>query len=443
MLPNLCGICHQTINCLEESINCIGPCGKYYHLSCAKIEANDHDFLLVDGCCRYKCHSCTRRDDDEVCVTPLPKYKLLKDTSCPPEPESSTHFEDLKFSVLKDNYENVIGMLKELNLHVEKMSSDMELLSKEYLELKNYVLHQGNNVTGIMECLDAGDGEPSSHSQNNSIVEEHGLKIVHRTVDVPNVMIFGDIAKQKVMKIQACINSGLSSFRLKSELSELPMNTLPSEANSKKELLKKMTVSRSFPWKFGSFILLLVVAGLLCFDINKHGTFRSSSTGHFLNDIGALQYGEHAWARTKFYSNKSYRWAEKNLPTYYKSVEEYAKPYLELTWDLCLIAGRQLHYMYVNLQAYVEEKTPLVVEWVNHYAPGLLERVRRHSIDLWEIIKENALLLWQYFLHYSFLALEWVKTNVFVGNLSPENLQKYSKEALNTTQDYVIWTYDW
>lgn len=33
----------------------------------------------------------------------------------------------------------------------------------------------------------------------------------------------------------------------------------------------------------------------------------ASSTGHFLNDIGALQYGEHAWARTKFYSNKSYQ----------------------------------------------------------------------------------------------------------------------------------------
>jgi len=33
----------------------------------------------------------------------------------------------------------------------------------------------------------------------------------------------------------------------------------------------------------------------------------ASSTGRFLNDIGALQYGEHAWARTKFYSNKSYQ----------------------------------------------------------------------------------------------------------------------------------------
>lgn len=29
------------------------------------------------------------------------------------------------------------------------------------------------------------------------------------------------------------------------------------------------------------------------------------------------------------------------------------------------------------------------------------------------------------------------------GNLSPENLQKYSMEALNTTQVYAAWTYDW
>jgi hypothetical protein len=32
----------------------------------------------------------------------------------------------------------------------------------------------------------------------------------------------------------------------------------------------------------------------------------ASSSGRFLNDIGALQYGEHAWAKTKFYSDKSY-----------------------------------------------------------------------------------------------------------------------------------------
>jgi len=42
---------------------------------------------------------------------------------------------------------------------------------------------------------------------------------------------------------------------------------------------------------------------------------------------------------------------------------------------------------------------------------------------------------------------EWKSGCKFVvfcsGSLSPENLQKYSMEALNTTQVYAVWTYDW
>ena len=39
------------------------------------------------------------------------------------------------------------------------------------------------------------------------------------------------------------------------------------------ELLKKMTVSRTFPWKTGSFLLLLAIVALLSYDIKKHGSF--------------------------------------------------------------------------------------------------------------------------------------------------------------------------
>ncbi|KDR16686.1 hypothetical protein L798_09076 [Zootermopsis nevadensis] len=209
------------------------------------------------------------------------------------------------------------------------------------------------------------------------------------------------------------------------------------------ELLKKMTVSRTFPWKLGSFLLLLAIAGLLSYDIRKHGSFHSSSSGRFLNDIGALQYGEHAWAKTKFYSDKSFRWAEANIPLYCKIAGDHARPYLELAWDVCLVVGHQLHTMYENVHAYVEEKTPAVIKFINHYAPGLLDKVKVHSIEAWELAKQSALILRQFFLRYSYIGLEWFKTNVFVGNLSPENLQKYSMEALNTTQVYAVWTYDW
>lgn len=204
-----------------------------------------------------------------------------------------------------------------------------------------------------------------------------------------------------------------------------------------------MTVSRTFPWKTGCFLLLFAVVALLSYDIKKHGSFHSSSTGRFLNDIGAVQYGEHAWARTKFYSDKSYRWAEANVPHYYKLVGDHAKPYLELAWDINLVVGHQLHSMYENIYAYVEEKIPAVIEWINIYAPGLLDKVKVHSTEAWEQMKHNALILWQFFLQYWYMGVEWVKANVFVGTLSPENLQKYSMEALNTTQVYAVWTYDW
>jgi hypothetical protein len=51
---------------------------------------------------------------------------------------------------------------------------------------------------------------------------------------------------------------------------------------------------------------------------------------------------------------------------------------------------------------------------INHYAPGLLDKVKVHSVEAWELVKQNALILWHFSLQYSYLGLEWFKTNVFV-----------------------------
>nr|CAD7597617.1 unnamed protein product [Timema genevievae] len=169
----------------------------------------------------------------------------------------------------------------------------------------------------------------------------------------------------------------------------------------------------------------------------------SCNTGRFLNDIGALQYGEHAWSRTKHYSSKSYQWAEVNVPHYYKIVEVQAKPYVQQAWDLSLVLVNQLQLWYGNIRQLVEEKTPLVVTWIEHYAPGLLGEVKTRSLATWDLTKSYTVLSWQYAREYSLLGFGWVQNNVLVGNLSPENLQKYSLEAVNTTQVYVSWTYDW
>lgn len=61
-----------------------------------------------------------------------------------------------------------------------------------------------------------------------------------------------------------------------------------------------------------------------------------------------------------------YSWAEANIPLYCKIAGDHARPYLELAWDVCLVVGHQLHTMYENVHAYVEEKTPAVIKFVSH-----------------------------------------------------------------------------
>jgi len=60
-----------------------------------------------------------------------------------------------------------------------------------------------------------------------------------------------------------------------------------------------------------------------------------------------------------------FSWAEANVPHYYKIAGDHAKPYLQLVWDVCLVVSHQLCNMYESIHAYVEEKTPTIIEWVS------------------------------------------------------------------------------
>jgi hypothetical protein len=182
-----------------------------------------------------------------------------------------------------------------------------------------------------------------------------------------------------------------------------------------------MAVSRSFLWKSRSFLLLVAIVELLSY-IGKHGLFHLSKTDRFLKDVSALQYGEESWAKTKFYCSESLRWAEENILGYYNIVGDHVKPYLEFSRDVCLIAHHQLRDIYGNICAYVEENILSVTEWIGICAPWLIDNEKTRFTKAWEFTKKNVSIL----LH-----------------LSPENLQKYWRETVNTTQVYAARTYDW
>ncbi|XP_049811857.1 transmembrane protein 214-B [Schistocerca nitens] len=209
------------------------------------------------------------------------------------------------------------------------------------------------------------------------------------------------------------------------------------------ELQQKMTVKRSFPYGLGCLVLIAAIGALTAYDVKRHGTFKSSSTGLFLRDIGALKYGEQAWNNAVVFSGKSYQWAEENVPHYYAIASEKAKPAAELCWKGIVITMEYVTIWYENIRVYGEAASRIFIDWVNHYAPGLLEKLKEHSINVWNLTVYYTIAMWNCSLEYVNVALEWLRNTVFTGSLSPENIQKYSLEALNTTQIYALRTYDW
>uniref|UniRef100_A0A1B6G964 Transmembrane protein 214 n=1 Tax=Cuerna arida TaxID=1464854 RepID=A0A1B6G964_9HEMI len=202
-------------------------------------------------------------------------------------------------------------------------------------------------------------------------------------------------------------------------------------------LLSKMDGGKkSFPWKTLGFLFLLAVAGVIAFDINTHNSFHSSKTGVFLRDVGCLKYADQALARIQDVSKQAYRWSEHNVPIYITKCREVLGPYFSMLLDL--MAALALHVV-TGARLVVEYCQPILQKWMTQYGPGLLEVLSVWSSLLWQYgLAVGALVL-----KYLSFAAEWLRDNVFVGQLSPENLQRVTLEAINTTQALAAQTISW
>ncbi|CAD7087521.1 unnamed protein product [Hermetia illucens] len=198
-------------------------------------------------------------------------------------------------------------------------------------------------------------------------------------------------------------------------------------AKKSKSSTKKSSVC---PWLFGSFLLLGAIAGVLVYDtnVNGKGVFQKSVTGKFLKDAGALPYVETAWYTVMSNCARGYKWAEVNLPPVFAKACEVSKPYVDLSKDLLKIGCNTLTSVWENLKDLVARKGPVVTEFIEQYAPGLPQKIQDFSVSAWatsvEVYQNSC---------------DFMKTKVFVGNLSPENLSK----ALNQTQAVAAEYYSW
>uniref|UniRef100_U5EPU1 Putative conserved plasma membrane protein n=1 Tax=Corethrella appendiculata TaxID=1370023 RepID=U5EPU1_9DIPT len=172
-----------------------------------------------------------------------------------------------------------------------------------------------------------------------------------------------------------------------------------------------------------------LIGGLIAYDTHLHGgKFEASKTGQFLKQTGTLPYIEKGWTCTLKYSARGYKWTEANLPIYYQKTSQVVGPYVEFSKEFSIFLWKQTKKGFGNIKEYFIQKTPVVVEFIEQYAPGFPKQVGSFfsKISMYTVEAYAN-------------SCEFFKTKVFIGQLSPENLGK----ALNTTQQTAAQYYSW
>ncbi|KAF4531915.1 hypothetical protein B566_EDAN000944 [Ephemera danica] len=236
-----------------------------------------------------------------------------------------------------------------------------------------------------------------------------------------------------------------SNFQIKQSLAQLIQENpemldvwMTEYKEKRRELLETredMRTKGGFPWKTANFLLIVAITGLAAYDINKHGT---SSTGHFLKETGVLHYGQIAC--DYFAEGPIYKWGKETLPPLWA---QYGSPAWKVVRDLSHKAVTVVQAWALNLGNWATETWPIVVDFIEKYAPGLLDKCQEFGWTAWGYTKHYSELGYGHAKNASISAITWVNTNVLVGQLSPENLSRVSLQAYNATQTFAIDTYQW
>lgn len=113
-------------------------------------------------------------------------------------------------------------------------------------------------------------------------------------------------------------------------------------------------------------MLVIAIAAAINYDVHTHGgVFEKSATGKFLKDTGMLPHAETVYYTGMSNGARGYQFMEKNVPVYSKQTGSVLKPYWEFTKDLAVVAGNGAKQGFKRLCNLVDEKSPLVVDFVS------------------------------------------------------------------------------
>lgn len=80
---------------------------------------------------------------------------------------------------------------------------------------------------------------------------------------------------------------------------------------------------------------------------------------------GILKYIEKIWTTIKLYWSAGHQTIKDSSPEYYKATIDLCMPYIKLAGDVYITIKNISLKMYDNASAYVEKKTPVVLDTVS------------------------------------------------------------------------------
>lgn len=131
-------------------------------------------------------------------------------------------------------------------------------------------------------------------------------------------------------------------------------------------------------WVFGSFLLIGAIGGLIAYDTHAlhGGKFDESTVGKVLKDTGALPHVENAWFVSLKFSARGYKWVEEQAPVAYGKTRTFMEPYCEFAKDLGITLMNSARKGWESTKVFVAEKTPVVVDFIDKYVPGLGQKIQ-------------------------------------------------------------------
>jgi hypothetical protein len=259
MPAGICGSCHLMCD-EQQSVECIGPCAAHYHLSCVKVDTSEREFFIVDGVSVYKCHNCTRRGNNDMCVTPVASHRKVKavESSLLPTQDKQTE-SNLecslvdKLNVLKENYDSMLLLIKEILNETGQISTDLSVLRSENGALKCLVTEflkenkscscmKSNSVISLTKCIQSSSKSGTDSycadgpSQVTLAAEDLHLKIFHKKIRMQRSEFPSPISKsaEKTLTMEAHFKSGASASGLKPKMKAL-LDLKADEVNSMAE----------------------------------------------------------------------------------------------------------------------------------------------------------------------------------------------------------------